>query len=162
MQTSATGNRPRSRSARRAQAGFTLLEMLTVLVILGMAASLVAHSVSRRSDRMTLSALATEIASRARATRSKAIETGRDAMLSVDLERRNIASAGWRSLLPIPADIDLDVVASAAEQRGAVTAIRFFPNGASSGGTIRLSQSGSSYEIRVNWFTGRVHVGRLG
>lgn len=127
-----------------------------------MSVSVVALSVSRRSDRMTLSALATEIASRARATRGMAIETGRDAMLSVDLERRDIVSPGRRSHLPIPADIDLDVVASSAEQRGNVSAIRFFPDGASSGGTICLSQSGSSYEIRINWFTGRVHVGRLG
>ena len=162
MRTSPTGNRRAPPQGRQSEAGFTLLEMLTVLVILGMAASLVALSVSRGSDRMTLSALATEIASRARAARSVAIETGRDAMLSVDMERRSIDSPGRRSLLPIPADIDLDVVASATEQRGSVTAIRFFPDGASSGGTIRLSQSGSSYEIRINWFTGRVHVGRLG
>lgn len=162
MRTSPTDNRLSRPLTRQGQAGFTLLELLTVLVILGMAASLVALSVSRRSDRMTLSALATEIASRARATRSTAIETGRDALLSVDLEGRNIVSPGRRSHLPIPADIDLNVVASGAEQRENVSAIRFFPNGASSGGTIRVSQSGSSYEVRINWFTGRVHVGRLG
>ena len=136
--------------------------MLTVLVILSMAASLVALSVSRRSDRMTVSALATEIASRARATRGMAIETGRDSMLWVDLGRRNIVSAGRPSPLPIPADVDLDVVASSTEQRGRVSAIRFFPDGASSGGTIRLRQAGNSYEIRINWFTGRVHVDRVG
>ncbi len=162
MRTSPTDNTLGPSPTHLRQAGFTLLEMLTVLVIVGMATSLVALSVSRRSDRMTISALAVEIASRARATRSMAIETGRDATLSIDLGRRNIASAGRRSHLTIPADVDLDVVASFAEQRGGFSAIRFFPDGASSGGTIRLSQSGSSYEIRINWFTGRVHVGRLG
>lgn len=162
MRTSPTNNRLSRPLTRQGEAGFTLLEMLTVLVIVGMAASLVALSVSRPSDRMTVSALAVEIASRARATRSMAIETGRDARLSIDLGQRNIMSPGRRSHLPIPADIDLNVVASGAEQRGNVSAIRFFPNGASSGGTIRVRQSGSSYEVRINWFTGRVHVGRLG
>jgi general secretion pathway protein H len=136
--------------------------LLTVLVIMGMAASVVALSVSRRSDRMTLSALATEIASRARATRGVAIESGRDSVLLVDVGRRNIMSGGRSSPLVIPADIDLDVVASSAEQRGEVSAIRFFPDGASSGGTIQLRQAGSFYEIRINWFTGRVHVDRVG
>ena len=160
--TSPAGNRLVSRRTSQGQDGFTLLELLTVLVILGMSASVVAFSVSRRSDRMTLSALATEIASRARATRSVAIETGRDSTLLVDVGRRNIVSAGGRSPLPIPADIDLNVVASSAEQRGSVSAIRFFPDGASSGGTIQLRQAGSFYEIRINWFTGRVHVDRVG
>ncbi len=51
---------------------------------------------------------------------------------------------------------------SAVEQQGRkVAGIRFFPNGASTGGKVRLETGRQAYEVRVNWLTGRVAVERV-
>ena len=39
-----------------------------------------------------------------------------------------------------------------------MSAIRFFANGMSCGGTIALTTLDASYEIRVNWLTGRIEI----
>lgn len=160
--TSPTANSPGLRPGggpNGAASGFSLLEMLVVLVVLGLAAATVTLGFSRRGDRMTVSGLASEAASHARAARHKAIETGRDTVLVVDVARRQITSGGARRSLSIPADLDVEVVASLSERAGAgASGIRFFPDGASTGGTIRVGQAGSMHEVRINWFTGRVQV----
>ena len=129
-----------------------------MLVVLAMAAGVVSVSLARRSDRMEISALAGAAAGRARAARDAAVRSGRDAVLLIDLKDRTISTNGAR-VLPMPKDIDIDVFSSANERASATAiGIRFFPDGASTGGTIRLGHEGSFYEVRINWFTGRVLV----
>jgi hypothetical protein len=49
-----------------------------------------------------------------------------------------------------------------AEQRSQrIAVIRFLPNGASTGGRIRLETGRQAYEVRVNWLSGRVVVERV-
>ena len=152
--TSATGS-----DDRRGEAGFSLIEMLAVLVVLTLAMGTATLSFSRRTDRMSVSALAAETASRARAARDLAIRTGQDTLLRVDLRNRTIAVSGGTRVLAITGDIELEVVSSGSERTAVdVAGVRFFPYGASTGATIRLGQLGSSHEIRINWFTGRVVV----
>jgi general secretion pathway protein H len=43
-------------------------------------------------------------------------------------------------------------------QRAALSTISFFADGMSCGGAIALTRLDSSYEIRVNWLTGRVEI----
>jgi general secretion pathway protein H len=51
---------------------------------------------------------------------------------------------------------------SAGERHGEkVAGIRFFPNGTSTGGKVRLETGRQVYEVRVNWLTGRVVVERI-
>lgn len=133
--------------------------MLAVLVVLVLVMGTVTLGFSRRTDRMSISALAAETASRARTARELAIRTGQDTMLSVDLHNRTIAVSGGTRVLRIPRDVDLEIVSSNAERRAAhVAGVRFFPDGASTGATIRIGQLGSAHEVRINWFTGRVLV----
>lgn len=150
---------PTASSASRTTAGFTLVELLAAIVIVALAASTVTLGFSRRPDRNSVSALAAETASLARSTRALAVETGRDAVLVVDLERRTVLSRAAVRPLAIPPDMDLEVIAAMQERAGpGVSGIRFYPDGASTGGTIRLGHSGMSHEVRINWFTGRIQV----
>ncbi len=155
--TSRAGSDPEQGDAGRS-AGFTLIELLAALTIVAMAMGVVTFSISRRTDRMGLSAVVLDVANRARAARNEAIRGGRDATLQIDLKERRV-HAGVGKGVAIPADIDVDVFVASSERSSPTAAgIRFFADGASTGGTIRFAQVGVAYEIRVNWFTGHVRI----
>lgn len=151
--TSATGN-----EGRRAEAGFTLVELLAALAVLGLAMGLVATGLSGRWNRPSVEVLASRTASRARAARDEAIRSGRETMLWIDLAQRSISTSGRGRELVIPPSIDLEVLASRAASSTGKPGVRFFPDGTSTGGTIRMGPVGRAHEVRINWFTGRVLV----
>ena len=146
-----------------ATAGFTLVEVLATLVVLAMAASLVSLNTSRSSARSATAHLAVETASRARLIRHQAIRDGRDKALLIDLDNRRIGGGDTLQPIRIGPQVDVDLALSANERvSSTVGAIRFFANGASTGGTIRFGQTGKTHEVRVNWFTGRVSLQQVG
>lgn len=140
-----------------AEAGFTLIEVLAAVVILALALGSITVQLSRPADRMTLEALAAETASRARTARDTAMRSGRESVLRVDLGRRVIA-AETGTPVAFPEDVTITVFASRIDTAGAISDIRFFPDGSSTGGVIRLDGAGGQHEIRINWFTGRVRI----
>jgi general secretion pathway protein H len=143
------------------QDGFTLVEILAVLVVLAIAAGLVGARFAARHDSEVLQAAAYELASRCRAARSAAIRNGSDQAIVIDVANRLVTAGADVPPLRISEGIGIVSRTSAMERhsRGAV-GIRFFANGASTGGTVRLESGRRSYEVRVNWLTGRVVVER--
>ena len=141
------------------QSGFTLIEVLAVLLVLALLAGLVGVRLRPGGGNETLQATAHELASRCRAARASAIRRGADQTVVIDLANRMVSAGEAGRPLQIPATITILTDTSAAEQRSqAVAGIRFHPNGTSTGGKIRLEAGRKAYEIRVNWFTGRVSV----
>lgn len=157
MPMSPAGNDP-----AYASAGFTLVEVLAALVILALLASMVTVNTTRTSDRAAAAHLAIETADLARGARNRAIRSGRDEVLLIDLDTRRIGGSGGKAPLKVADVVDIHVAVSAGERTSATIAgIRFFANGMSTGGTIRFSQLGRQFEVRVNWFTGRVSMVQL-
>lgn len=133
----------------RRQAGFTLLEMLVVLVLLGLATALVAPRLS--SGGAALDADARTLAAALEDARWTAVRTGRPVLLRLDLE-----SPGWDGGR-LPGTAALHVTGDAALMAGAAAQVRFLPDGSASGADIRLSgRRGGERVIRVDWLTGRV------
>lgn len=97
-----------------------------------------------------------------RFARETAIRSGADAVLIVDLEGRRLEVPGYRAIA-LPSRIDLKLEAASGElldaQRGA---IRFFPDGSSTGGRIILARGEGrgqrGYQVGVTWLTGRVRM----
>jgi len=59
----------------------------------------------------------------------------------------------------IPADVRFDtLLPQTCRQHAALSTISFFGDGMSCGGTIALTRLETTYEIRVNWLTGRVEI----
>ncbi|MBY0562352.1 GspH/FimT family pseudopilin [Hyphomicrobium sp.] len=138
-------------------AGFTLLEVLAVMVVVGM--MVVALSAFNRpgTAALELKAAAIETASRLRDLRSTAIARGKDRVAIIDVNARRVAFDDGRAPVTINRAIAVDVTAAESERRSPTTSgIRFFPNGSSTGATIKLSSERQAYEVRVNWLTGRV------
>ena len=135
--------------------GFTLLEMLVVLVVLGLAVGLVIGHGPHRSRTLEARVAAGEVARTLREARGQAIAGNRMVLVAVDPARHAMAMDGGKVRL-LPASVSL-AMRGEAEGRG-VGGIRFAPDGSASGGRIELSDQGLRIDIAVNWLTGRVEV----
>lgn len=112
------------------------------------------------SGKAALRSAAYETAALLRAARTRAIDRGRAQTVLVDVGRRVIRAGHGARPVRIGKDIGIKLTSSAKERRSAgVAGIRFFPNGSSTGGTLRYTHRALAFEVRVSWLNGRVSVG---
>lgn len=161
IRMSQAGSRPASGDG---EAGFTLFETLAVLTIFALLTVSVAGLI--RPDRRSavhVKSAAYQLASRLRDLRASAMWGHRETAAAFDAGRRVVHFQGVSGKpLTLGQSIALDVTTPAGEAISTQAAgIRFFPNGSSSGGTIRLQQGSERYEISVNWLTGRVSLAAI-
>ena len=138
-------------------AGFTLIEVMAVMVIIALVASL-AVTMMPGTGRGGLKAVTLQAASLLRRERLGAILTGRDREVSLDSKRRILVGDGG-DIVALPRDVTLDILGIDALWSGRQAVVRFHPDGASTGAVLKLSREKAEYEIRVNWYTGGVAVG---
>ena len=144
---------------REAEAGFTLLEIICVLAIIGLLASLVLPAIPRATSPTRLAAYAVDVAALLKRDRSAAIRGRAPIATILDSEQRIVRSGADSSMVKIPADVFFDaLLAERCEGRKAAAAIEFFPSGVSCGGVIAISRQGVGFQIRVNWLTGGIEV----
>lgn len=144
----------RGRGIRGSRAGFTLLETIVVLALVGLLAGMGTQLLRPPSGRLKLEGAARQLCATLRATRSRAIGTNSEASVAIDLDRKSYSSpVGGDGLLPEGAAIRLDVANSQrlGPRSGAIT---FFPDGSSTGGDITLQTPDARATIGVNWLTG--------
>lgn len=148
-----------SRTSRRAaSAGFTLVELLVVFFILGLACAAVAEVVHRRSPDLELRSAASEVAANFREARSLAIHTNSETLVTINLDDRTVNAADGGEYA-IPQDLGVTVRTATSELKGeGAGAIRFFPDGSSTGGRVTLFVDDRRYDVVVQWITGRVDV----
>ena len=141
---------------RRRQAGFTLIEVMAVMLIIALVASL-AVMVIPGTGRARLKAVTLETAALLRRERVAAMLTGQERHVALDGERRALVGDGG-GVVAIPRDVVFDVLGTTEHWGGRLDVVRFLPDGASSGAVVRLSRERAAYEVRVNWYTGGVAV----
>ena len=142
------------------QHGFTLVEMLVVTAILGVALALVGVGIRPVSPATQARAAAQEISGAMRSARSNALMSNRSVAFIVDLAPPAYQwGAGPRQALPKGVRLALmtgqDQVISGSRGR-----IRFDPDGSSSGGRVTVGGGGQPWFVGVDWLTGRVSVAR--
>lgn len=138
--------------------GFSLLEVLVVVAVLGLATSLVVTRGPARSAGLDVRAAASELAQSLRATRMRAIVANRPATFRLDPAGGGFAvDAGPVRRLPV--GMHLAMTADAASGRADTAgAIRFYPDGSSSGGRIAVASGAARALVRVEWISGRVGI----
>jgi general secretion pathway protein H len=147
--------------ASRAQraAGFTLLEVIVVLVIAGIAYGLILGVPMRGASVADLKAASRALASGLRQAQTTAMATRRDALLTLDLDTREFVVGGDEVVRKLPEGIELKLYTAqaevASERRGA---IRFYPDGSSTGGRITVAAGERKYLVDVDWLTGKVSI----
>jgi general secretion pathway protein H len=128
----------------RRDAGFTLLEMLVVLVIVALAAGLLLTHDPRPSPAVAARGAAAQVAAALRAARGRAILTDAPVAVTLDAVRHRLGIAGEA---PVPLPPVVPISGSGV--------ILFAPDGSSSGGRIVLG----GRTVTVDWLTGRVGGG---
>lgn len=146
---------PRSRALHR-QAGFTLVEVMSVMLIIALVASL-AVTIIPGTGRGQLKASTLQIAALLRRERIGAVMTGQERQVSIDGERRVLVGDGG-DVVAVPRDVVVDILGIDALWAGRQAVVRFHPDGASTGAVLKLSREKAEYESRVNWFTGGVAI----
>jgi general secretion pathway protein H len=147
-----------SRAMRRA-AGFTLIEVVCVLAIIALLASLVLPAIPRATSSARLEAYALEVAALLTADRNAAIRRHMEVATALDAQARAIRSGAGADRIQLPRDVALDaLLADTCKGRKAGATIVFFPSGMSCGGAIQLRRGSVGFQVRVNWLTGGAEV----
>lgn len=140
--------------------GFTLIELLAVLFIGALIYALLLGVPMRGTSMADLKSSARSLASGLRQAQTTAMATRRDATLTLDLDSREFAVTGAEGIRSLPKDLELKLYTAqteaASERKGA---IRFYPDGSSTGGRITVAAGERKYEVDVDWLTGRVSIG---
>lgn len=139
--------------------GFTLVEMLVVMVIMVLAYAMTAPMISAGVSGAELKAAARQIAAGLRKARSEAVARKNEVALTVDVERRQFELSGDKRIYRLPEKIEVSLFTAQSELMDAKTgAIRFYPDGSSTGGRVTLSRGERKYLVDVDWMTGRVKI----
>ena len=139
--------------------GFTLVELLVVLAIAGLMLALAPPLISSVMPGVELKAAARRTAGALRLAREIAIADGRDAAWVLDIDSNRYRIDGDHRGGSLPAGLEVELVAAEDEmQSDSVGAIRFFPDGSSTGGRVILKRGDGGYQVGVNWLTGRILI----
>jgi general secretion pathway protein H len=149
-------SRPIDLLARRqgSAAGFTLVEVMVVMVIAALMMGLVAASLSRSISGAEARTAARKVVASLRYTRSQAILKKEQTVFLVDTGERSYRAPG-REAVVLPEGMDVLLTTARSEMTSEdVGGIRFFPDGGSTGGHVDLIVNGREYRVDVAWLTG--------
>ncbi len=137
--------------------GVTLFELLVVLAIVGLVMASVTFLSGRSGPEAR--AAATEIASALRQTRGNAISRFQPVTFQLDLENRTYRVGEDGAVTSLDPDLALELYTARSELvADQIGAIRFFPDGSATGGSVTLAREGHRYVVAVDWLTGAVSV----
>jgi general secretion pathway protein H len=140
------------------RAGFTLIEMIVVVAVLGLMLGLVVSRGPMRSRTLSARAAVGAVAGGLREARARAISTNHPVEFTLDIEHKAFrvdqAPPIW-----LPPEYGLSLMTVSGERRSETEgAIRFAPDGSSTGGRIELTAGSRHVKIGVDWLSGRVSV----
>lgn len=144
----------------RSGSGFTLFEVLIVLLLLAVLYSLVPPLFSVGGSTAELKAAARQVAAGLRKAQGQALAGQSEAVLSLDVEARTFRVSGDDKTYRLPEALTLSVVTAQTEvDSGQEGSIRFYPDGSSTGGRITVARGDRRFLVDVDWLTGRVEIG---
>ncbi len=136
--------------------GFTLIEMVAVVVLIGIALGIVSLTFSKSMGNAKIEAASRDLVAALRYTRGQAIVKGQQEALDLDLQNNTYQAPG-RPIVRLPKNMRMTLLTADSEQTSGTSGrIRFFPDGASTGGHISVYVGRREWRINVNWLTGRV------
>src|SRR5687767_11284042 len=157
-------NRPRRslRAMPRHARGFTLIEIVIVVALVAGIAALVAGLLSVGLPGQQLRGSARELAAQLRYARAQAIVSGEPQQVTVDVGTRE-----WKAPRARHGQIPeaIEVIAVGARDATAepdMATYRFFPDGSSTGGHVRLRRGDAEWRVDIEWLTGEVVLARGG
>ena len=152
---------PKVRRVRAPASGFTLIEIMVVMMLIAAASLLAVGAFSGGGMRgAKLHAAAREVAAQLRFTRAVAISSGQVQEFTIDPRARAWRAAKGRSgSLPASGEV-VFIGARELQPAPGQGVVRFFPDGAASGGRVRFLVNGGGWDVDVAWLTGEVRLQR--
>ena len=138
--------------------GFTLVELMVVMVIIALIMGLVATSMSRSVSAAEARVASRKLVGSLRYTRARAIIDKSETVFKVDTDNRSYQAPGRKKIV-LPEGVDVTITTALSEiTADDVSGIRFFPDGGSTGGHIELTVNGREYRVNVAWLTGETSL----
>jgi general secretion pathway protein H len=139
--------------------GFTLFELMLVLVLAGISYMLVVRFTGTGVSGAELKGAARTVAAGLRSARNDAIATQDSTSLMLDLETRTIQVSSSPRIHALPERVELKLYTAQSEivdeKKGA---IRFYADGSSTGGRVTVGSKERQFLVDVDWLTGRVSI----
>lgn len=146
-------------SLRRRSSGFTMLELVVVLFILGLVYALAGPMLGGAVSGLDIKAASRQLAAGLRKARSIAVTERSEAVLTLDVDGRKFSITSDAKTYALPQKLDYTLFTAQSEvSQEKIGSIRFFPDGSSTGGRITVSAGEARQEVDVDWVTGRVHI----
>jgi general secretion pathway protein H len=138
------------------QSGFTLIELVAVVALIGIALSVVSLSFSKSMNSAKVQAASRDLVAALRYTRGQAIVKNKQAALDLDMQNNTYQAPG-KPLVKLPKEMHMTLLTAQSEQTGTTSGrIRFFADGASTGGHVSIFAGQREWRVNVSWLTGQV------
>lgn len=138
--------------------GFTLIEVLVVLVMLAIIAGTVAFNMSGSMKATKIRAASKDLVAALRYTRSQAVVKHAEQRLVIDVENKSYQAPGKKKVT-FPEGMELKVFAAESEvPSDSQAGFRFFSDGSSTGGRVTLIYDDRFWRINVAWLTGEIRL----
>lgn len=139
--------------------GFTLLELIIVLLISVLGFAVVGGNISSGNQSTRIQAAARDIASALRYAHGQALLSRQPVSVTVNLDDNSYAIGNRGKVYRLDSEIGISVTVAEDEfTEGQQAGIRFFGDGSSTGGRITLELGKQLRRIDVNWITGAVAI----
>lgn len=137
--------------------GFTLLELVLVITIAALVVGVSAPTMQRLYESSQYRGAVNDVVSALSLSRHQAIRSGKPADVAFNPSQGRIIRSEKTTQIPDP--VLLEVLGAAELNRDGAGVIRFYPDGGSSGGYVKLThENGMSVSVTVDWLLGRVSL----
>jgi len=137
------------------QRGFTVLELLLVMVIAGMIMAVAVPSSMRFYESIQYRQAVRDVITALASARYDAVNSGQPRDVAIDPGHNTLELNGRRTQLP--EQLQVAVHAARELNRDSQGVIRFYPEGGSSGGGVDIQRrDGSGVRVSVDWLVGSV------
>ena len=140
------------------QHGFTLIEVIAVLVLIAVVVGSIAFSFSKSLGGAKIRSSVKDVVAALRYTRGQAIVKGEEKALEVDVEARTYQAPG-KNPVTLPEGLDMKLLTAQSElTEDGKGRIRFYPDGSSTGGRVTILRDTKEWRVEVAWLTGEVRL----
>ena len=135
----------------KSTAGFTLAELLLVIGIVSLVLVVVLNAKPNAAG-TRIAVTARAVGATLQLARAQAMASNTETVFRIDTDGLQFGLP--RAMHSLPKGTTVAMTVAETERAANIGAIRFFPDGQSSGGEIALTLDGRSARIAVNWLTG--------
>jgi len=143
---------------KKTHTGFSLLEILIVMVFIAVIAGFITTSMTKSLKKTKIRAVSKNLVSALRYTRGQAIVKHAQKTITFNVKEK-FYKAPRKKTVHIPDEVEIYVYTAESDIANESTgSIRFFSDGSSTGGWVKLVYGKKIWKINVNWLTGEISM----